>query len=94
MVLKIWVEVFSIEKEYWDLGWFSVVGVLGIVKVIKIVLIENVWYIDGIELDGLYKLCDKIFSFNIFVDIDIFGIKVECRVVFFSGLVILIGIFE
>ncbi|MGB3621034.1 MAG: Ppx/GppA phosphatase family protein [Ketobacter sp.] len=93
-VLKTRVEVSSIEKEYRDLGWSSAVGASGTVKAIKTALIENAWYTDGIELDGLYKLRDKILSFNTLADIDIPGIKAERRVVLPSGLAILIGIFE
>lgn len=93
-VLKTRVEVSSIEREYRDQGWSSAVGASGTVKAIKNALIENGWYNDGIDKEGLYKLRDMILGFNTLDDIDIPGIKAERRLVLPSGLAIMIGIFE
>ena len=93
-VIRARLELTSIERSYRDAGWGAAVGASGTVKAIKNALIEHGWYQDGIHLDGLYKLRDKVLSFSTLDDIDIAGIKVDRRTVLPSGLAILIAIFE
>lgn len=93
-VIRARLELASIERAYRDQGWSSAVGASGTVKAIKNAMIENGWYHDGIELDGLYKLRDKVLSYATLDAIDIAGIKADRRSVLPSGLAILIAIFE
>ena len=93
-VIRARVELSGIDFEYKKLGWDSAVGSSGTVKAIKNGLIENGWYDDGISLEGLYKLRDRLLQFDCLDDIDVAGIKQDRRSVFPSGLAILIGIFE
>lgn len=93
-VIRARLELTSIERSYRDLGWGAAVGASGTVKAIKNALIEHGWYQDGIDLDGLYKLRDKVLSFATLEDINIPGIKTDRRSVLPSGLAILIAIFE
>lgn len=93
-VIRARLELTSIERSYRELGWNLAVGASGTVKAIKNALIEHGWYQDGIDLEGLYKLRDKVLSFAHVDDIDVTGIKVDRRSVLPSGLAILIGIFE
>ena len=93
-VIRARLELTSIERSYKDSGWSAAVGASGTVKAIKNALIENGWYKDGIDLEGLYKLRDKVLAFEKLEDIDIAGIKADRRTVLPSGLAILIGIYE
>ncbi|WP_233716857.1 exopolyphosphatase [Ketobacter alkanivorans] len=93
-VIRARLELTSLERSYRDLGWNSVVGASGTVKAIKNAMIENDWYQDGIDLDGLYKLRDKVLSYATLEDIDIAGIKADRRSVLPSGLAIMIAIYE
>lgn len=93
-ILRARTELASIEPAYRRLGWDSVVGASGTVKAIKNALIENDWYNDGIDLEGLYSLREKVLSYSEMEDIDIAGIKTDRKTVLPSGLAILIAIYE
>jgi exopolyphosphatase/guanosine-5'-triphosphate,3'-diphosphate pyrophosphatase len=93
-VIRARLELTSIERSYRDAGWSAAVGASGTVKAIKNALIENGWYQDGIDLEGLHKLREKVLTFDRLEDIDIAGIKADRRTVLPSGLAILIAIFE
>src|SRR5690606_3188860 len=87
-------EIETIENAYRKKGWIDAVGASGTVKAIESALIENGWYQDAITLSGLYKLRDKVLSFNQLEALDIPGIKADRRSVLPPGLAILIAIFE
>lgn len=87
-------EIETIENTYRKKGWIDAVGASGTVKAIQNALMENGWYGEAITLPGLYKLRDKVLSFNHLDALDIAGIKADRRSVLPSGLAILIAIFE
>lgn len=87
-------ELAAIETAYRKKGWDNVVGASGTVKAIEGALIENGWSREGVDLQGLYKLRDKLLTFGSHEAIDIPGIKADRRFSLPSGLAILIAIFE
>lgn len=87
-------ELETIENAYKKKGWIDVVGASGTVKAIENALIENGWNKDGITLAALYKLREKVLSFNSLEALDIAGIKSDRRSVLPAGLAILIAILE
>jgi len=87
-------ELAAIESAYRKKGWDNVVGASGTVKAIEGALVENGWSKDAVDLPGLYKLRDKLLTFNSLDTIDVPGIKADRRNILPSGLAILIAIFE
>ncbi len=87
-------ELETIENAYKKKGWIDAVGASGTVKAIESALVENGWNNDGITLPALYKLREKVLSFNSLEALDINGVKADRRSVLPAGLAILIAIFE
>ncbi len=87
-------EIETIENAYKKKGWIDAVGASGTVKAIESALVDNNWYQDGIALPALYKLRDKVLSFNQLDAVDIPGIKADRRTIMPPGLAILIAICE
>lgn len=87
-------DIETIENTYKKMGWIDVVGASGTVKAIEHALQENGWSQDGITLAGLYKLRDKLLTFNHLEDVNIPGVKADRRTTLPPGLAVLIGICE
>ena len=93
-VLEARAEVETIENIYKRMGWVDVVGASGTVRSIEHALLENGWCDDGITLPALYKLRDRVLTFDHLDQIAIDGIKPERRSLLPSGLAIMIAICE
>lgn len=87
-------ELLEIQKAYKDIGWSEVIGSSGTIRATEQALITMGWSKEGINRDGLNKLCQWLISHKKISDIDLPGFKPQRQQVFIAGVAILKGIFD
>ena len=83
----------NVSKQYLDLGWQTAVGASGTVQAIQEILISQ-GFTEELTLEQLHFIKRQAIECKTIEQLDIKGLVPERRLVFVSGLSILIAIFE
>lgn len=87
-------ELLEIQQAYKAIGWNEVIGSSGTIRATEQVLINKGWTEQGINRDGLNKLCQWLSSHKQISEIKLPGFKPQRQQVFIAGVAILKGIFD
>lgn len=87
-------ELLNIEADYKKLGWKNAVGSSGTIRAAEQAVVENGWSTEGLTLDGLTKLRQRMMEFDHIDEVSLPGVKPERAQVFIGGLAILTAVFE
>ncbi len=87
-------EVAPHKKALKQLGWKQAIGASGTIRATRAVLLENGWSHEGIPIDGLRSLVEKLATFKQIDEISLPGLTAERAPVFLGGVLVLLATFE
>ncbi|CBL43689.1 Exopolyphosphatase [gamma proteobacterium HdN1] len=87
-------EVASVEVAARALGWSRVFGASGSVRAVEKTAIACGYVSQGVTLEAMYKLRERVLLARTFAEMEIPGLKEDRRSVFPSGLAIIIAVCE
>ncbi|MCF6217992.1 MAG: Ppx/GppA family phosphatase [Gammaproteobacteria bacterium] len=87
-------EVAPHKKVLKQLGWKQAIGASGTIRATRAVLLENGWSHEGIPIEGLRSLVEKLATFEQIDEISLPGLTAERAPVFLGGVLVLLATFE
>lgn len=87
-------EVAPHKKSFNQLGWQQAIGASGSIRAVRAVLLENGWSSEGIPIEGLRTLVQRLAQFKHINEISLAGLSSERAPVFLGGAIVLLATFE
>jgi exopolyphosphatase/guanosine-5'-triphosphate,3'-diphosphate pyrophosphatase len=87
-------ELRSIVGQYRKLGWDTAIGASGTIKALADICAANEWSTQGVTLEALKALKEKLHEVEHISDLKIKGLSDERLPVFPGGLIVLLAVFE
>lgn len=88
------VEVAPHKKAFKRLGWQQAIGASGSIRAVRAVLLANGWSSEGIPIEGLRTLVEKLSEFKTIDEVALPGLSIERAPVFLGGALVLLATFE
>ncbi len=87
-------ELRSIVGKYRQIGWKTAIGASGTIKALGEICQASEWTSQGVSLEGLRALKEKLYQVDHVSKLSIKGLAEERRPVFAGGLIVLLAVFE